>query len=80
MGRVVRWVGLSERRSVSRLFGWMNSWLLDGELVGVFVGKLTGVWASSLVCWSVDGLTGGWLVRCSMGRLVVWSVCEKVGH
>ena len=44
VGRVVHWVGLSERRPVSRLFGWMNSWLLDGELVGVFVGKLIGVW------------------------------------
>ena len=50
VGPVVRWVGLSERRSVSRFFGWMNSWLLDGELVGVFVGKLIGVWVGSLVC------------------------------
>ncbi len=74
MGRVVCWVGLSERRSVSRLFGWMNSWLLDGELVGVFVGKLTGVWASSLVCWSVDGLTGGWLIA----QLVGWWVGQFV--
>ena len=37
VGRVVRWVGLSERRSVSRLFGWMTSWLLDGELVFLLV-------------------------------------------
>ena len=37
-------------------------WLLDGELVGVFVGKLIGVWVGSLVYWSVDGLTGRWLI------------------
>ena len=40
--------------------------------MGWFVGCLVG--------GSVDGLTGGWLVRCSMGRLVVWSVCETVDH
>ena len=50
-------VGRSVGCLVVRLFG-----LLDGELVGVFVGKLIGVWVRSLVCWSVVGLTGGWLI------------------
>ncbi len=39
LGRTVR---ASVGRSVSRFFVSMNSWLLDGELVGVFVGKLMG--------------------------------------
>ena len=36
--------------------------MLEGELVGVFFGKLIGVWVGSLVCWSVDGVTGGSLI------------------
>ena len=81
---MVRWFGLSERRSVSRLFGWMNSWLLDGELVAVFVGKLISVWVGSLVCWSVDGLPIGSLVRLFGGTLcrsaILWSVGRLVGQ
>ena len=65
---VCQWVGWfvgSDCQSVGRSVGclvvrWFG--LLDGELVGVFVGKLIGVWVGSLVCWSVDGLTGGWLI------------------
>ncbi len=37
VGRVVRSDGLSVLRSVSRLFGWLDSWLFDGELVGVLL-------------------------------------------
>ena len=45
---MVRWVGLLVRRSVSRLFSCLDSWLFDclgllnGELVGVLVDKLIG--------------------------------------
>ena len=78
---MVRWVRLSVRRSVSRLFGWLDSSLFDvlgwlnGELVGVLVYKLIGGGVSLLVVWLV-----GQFVGCSMGRVVVWSVCEMVGH
>ena len=37
VGRVVLSDGLSVLRSVSRLFGWLDSWLFDGEFVGVLL-------------------------------------------
>ena len=88
---MIGWLVLVECRSVSCLFGWMNSWLLDGELVAVFVGKLISVWVGSLVCWSVDGLPIGSLVRLFggtvghcvgqlfCGRLEEWLVRFLVG-